>query len=248
MTRSKTIVLLFPGAWGNDTPERVLWWFEHPVAALRAIDPTVKIVPIVYTGKTFHEIVCGICYQLAPYASRDDAQTVAIAYSMGRQVLAAFLQNLRHPPFRRVAHIAGIPSSGVPVSGTLGVLRAAPAFFLRSFGGRSMPADVGETNRVLCGGTDEALASELHPWISPEPMWWKIADLFLPGVRVQTNPIRIPTFATVGTNDILVGSESYAGDQIVAINRPNSHHAVIRKDRPDIRTIWEQQACFLLEA
>ena len=246
----RTVVFLFPGAWGNDSLERVLWWFEHQIDALREIDPSVEIVPLVYRGRGFQEIVDGVTKDLIAYShtNPDEVRTVALCYSMGRQVLAGTLERLaKKPGFACAAHIAGVPSHGVPVLGTLDIFLTAPGFLLRSFGGTVMPADVTETDLVMCGGLNETLALQLYTEMSPEPMWWKIARLFVPGFRVRTEPIGIPTFATLGTRDLIVGRANYEGDNIARTCRPEGCHAIIREVRPDLRTIWLDQARFLLE-
>jgi len=243
----RTVVFLFPGTWGNDTAERVLWWFERPIEALLDVNPKIDVVPIVYAGTTFGEIVCDVLVQLRRYCT-GDMRPVALAYGMGRQIFSEVFDILACPHFERVAHIAGVPRNGVPVLGTLDAFRAAPRLFLRSLGGTAMPASVDEVNRIMCSGTDEELAEEIIRKISPEAMYWKIAGLFLPGLRVTTPPIEIPVFATLGLQDAIVGRADYAGDNMIAFNRLEGNHAIIRKDRPDIRATWERQAKFLLEA
>jgi len=247
----RNVVFLFPGAWGNDSPERVLWWFEHQVVALRTFDPQVEIVPIVYRGATFEDIVTDVVRRLC---ARQDSgiRPVALAYSMGRQVLAGVVDLLETASaFKRVAHIGGVPRHGVPVLGTLDVFLAVPSFMFRAFGGTVMPANIDEVNRIMCGGQDAAHAAELLASMSPERMWWKVAHLFLPGARVTTEPIKAPTFVTLGTRDIFVRNADYSGDNVIELRRPDAYHGLIRIDpasRPDLRAIWDEQARFLLEA
>lgn len=244
----RTVVFLFPGAWGNDTPERVLWWFRHQVTALLAIDPSVEIVPVTYRGRTFDEIVENVLVDLCTYPN-NRVRRVALAYSMGRQVVAGALDFPNRARFDRVAHIAGVPSYGVPVAGTFDVFRAAPAFLVRSFGGTVMPRDAEEANAIMCSGSDPELARELLRHMAPESMWWKVAHLFLPGMRVRTNPIGVPTHAVLGTRDLIVGKADYDGDNLVdAVRVGGGHHALICSCRPDLRNVWNRQSRFLLEA
>lgn len=244
----RNVVVLFPGAWGNDTVDQVHWWFHYQIQAVLRTDPEAEIVPITYRGTGFEEIVRNATSVLCGLERRD-RRFVALAYSMGRQVLAAAMEYpSRVPRFERVAHIAGVPSYGVPVGGTFDVAWAAPRFFFRSFLGTVLPECPDEANAVMCSGQDRALAEELVRHMSAEPMWWKVANLFVPGFRQRTAPIGVPVHAVVGDDDLIVGRATYDDDVQVMAHVPGGHHALIRSHRQDLRDVWHDQARFLLEA
>lgn len=244
----RTVVVLFPGAWGNDTVEQVHWWFQYQIQAILRVDQNAEIVTVTYRGASFDEVVRNAIGTLCGL-DRRDRQFVALAYSMGRQVLAAVLEYpSRVPRFERVAHIAGVPSYGVPVGGTFDVARAAPGFFFRSFLGTVLPGCVDEANAVMCSGQDRALAEELVRHMSPEPMWWKVANLFVPGFRRQTVPISVPVHAVVGDGDLIVGRATYDDNVEVLAHIEGGHHALIRSHRRELGHVWHDQARFLLEA
>lgn len=242
------VVFLFPGAWGNGSEQEVLWWFEHPVSAIRAARPDSEVVPIKYVGRTLTEVIRNAFCQMHRH-QRQGAEHTALAYSMGRIVLAGALEIASCVRVERAVHIAGVPDGGVPLARTIGIAMRSPLFFVRSFGGTVAPRGPVEVDVVLCGGKDPELAKELDGHIGPEPMYWKIAGLMLPGARQRTAPIAVPSLAITAGDDRICGGANYDEDNIVSsFCVKGAHHAFIRENGPELKAVWEDAAQFLVGA
>ncbi len=240
MSDPQKFLVLFPGAWGNSSVEDVQWWFER----FKPVMGGYKVVPLVYEGRNLHEIAANVRRQLQKAGVPPGSH--ALCYSMGSQVLRAVLATDRMA-FSRAVFVSGLERGGIRFVSFLHIVLAAFWSFTASLvTGRVYFRSVNHCHRVMFSsekGTEKE-AEIMLARMKTEPMWVKIAQVFLPGFRKTLPPLTIPVQAIVPANDLIVGGSTYKGENVRIINVTGAH-AFIRHGSIRFDTLLSQISRFL---
>ena len=227
MNDKKPFLLLFPGGWGNNTPELVEWWFRHVIAHFQN---RYRIVLVTYTGKSLDEYIQNTLDQLkrVPDGSR------AMCYSMGAQIARGVAQ-ARPNLFRKVVFISGLEYFGIRLSVVFAGMCIGIIPFIRTLLGQPLKFDtVEQCRRMFFTGKDDHTADAsiqkfMDQRIVPEPAW-VVLQLSLPFLRKRMKPLSCPILAIVPRNDFFVQNVDYPGESIKRINVPGNHALLCYKE------------------
>lgn len=238
----KQTLVVFPGAWGNQTQDDVYWWFEH----LQPLFRHFRVVLLTYEGRTLEQIGQNVLVQLR--RQNVPALSLAICYSMGSQVLRQ-VQKIDPNRFSRAVLVSGIERTGIDNISFLKITMAAPWSFLASLlTGRVMLRSAHDCHRLMeSGSTDRFEAAVgIHAHLQTEPMWWKIAQVFLPGFRTRLPALTIPVCAVVPANDLIAGRATYRDESVRIVHVAGSHGFIRHPMMGTPRLI--DHLCFFLSA
>lgn len=237
MTRPHPTLVLFPGAWGNRTPELASWWMRHVIAHFRH---DYEIIVIIYDGKALDAYVKSALVQLTDVP--DGA--VALCYSMGAQI-ARGVAAQRPRLFHRVALFSGLERIGVRVAVFLEALTFMIVPMLRTLIGRPLKFDTPQqVKRVFLHPLnlqtmgDDATYQRiervrtttatdlLDRRLVPEPAW-AMLRLFLPGLRQSFPPFPCPVLAVVPHSDFVLPGVTYQDERVQVVNATGDHSLII---------------------
>ncbi len=232
----RPFLILFPGAWGNKTPELATWWFRHVISHFKH---DYQIVVVTYEGESLDDYVASAIEQLKDIPDG----SMALCYSMGAQI-ARGVAAQRSKFFKRVALFSGLERTGVAISVFLRGLTFMLIPMLRTLVGRPLMLDtIEQVKRVFLHPLNQRSARNfdtlemgqraqnlmaqdlLERRFFPEPSW-VVLRLFLPGLRRRFRPFPCPVLAIVPRDDFLVSQARYAGED-VHIAQTSGDHALI---------------------
>lgn len=224
-TSRRPYVVVFPGAWGNHTRVQVGFWCGHVgITAARAVHGTYR--PVTYKGNSIDEIAQNVARELTELPPG----SIAIAYSMGAQVLRAVIPKLPPGTFARIVLISGLTRFGITIPRFIHIALVAFRSFVASLlTGRVYLRSEGDYRRLM--GEIHSF-EEAKEMMHEEPMWMKIAQVFLPGFRREQPPIpgSIPTFALMPKDDAIVGFCAYPDEHVRLWQIPGGHDAIMRRN------------------
>ncbi len=240
MKAETKFLVLFPGAWGNSSVEDVQWWFER----FKPMFGGYKVVSLVYEGRSLDEIALSVRYQLQRAGVPPGSH--ALCYSMGSQVLRSVMAVDRNV-FARAIFISGLERRGIRIVAFIQIVFAAFWSFTASLlTGRVYFRSAKHCHRVMFSseqGTEKE-AETMLVRMKPEPMWMKIAQVFLPGFRKTLPPLTIPVQAIIPADDLIIGGSKYKGENVRVVNVTGAH-AFIRHGSPRFDTLLSQISRFL---
>lgn len=215
-------VVVLPGAWGNQTKAHVDFWCGD-VGTTVATRMRGSYHPVTYTGDSIDDIAANAARDLEglPQGS------IVIAYSMGAQVLRAVIPRLPAGTFARIVLVSGLTRFGITIPRFVNIALIATWSFVASLlTGRVTLRSEGDYRRLM-GTTIHYDIARRHMHV--EPMWMKIAQVFLPGFRKAQPPIprSIPTFAIIPKDDAIVAFQYYPDEDIQFWQTPGGHDAVM---------------------
>ncbi len=220
MNDKKTFLVLFPGCWGNHTPELVAWWFRHLISYF---SDHYRIVPITYAGKSLDEYIHHSLDQLKEIPDGSSA----ICYSMGTQIVRGVVQK-RPKLFRKVVFISGLERFGIRLAVLFAGVCIGMIPFLRTLFGQPLRFDtIEQCRRIFFTGKDDHTSNtSIHTFITqrmmPEPAW-VVLRLSLPFLRKRMKPLSCPILAIVPKNDFFIPHVQYSGESIKRIDVPGNH-------------------------
>lgn len=218
MDEPRTLVL-FAGAWGNQTDALVRWWFRNVISFFKGWN----VVIVSYKGQSLNQYVNFALMQLS--AVPDGA--CAICYSMGSQV-ARGVAAKRPKLFKKVVLLSGLERFGVRFRVFLISLTFALLPILRVLFGKPLKLDTTkQIKRVFLTGTHgveaDLLATEILESRSLPEQAWPTIQLFLPPFRQWMPPFTCPVMALVPENDFFVAKASYPGEKIQVYRVSGDH-------------------------
>jgi pimeloyl-ACP methyl ester carboxylesterase len=222
MSDNRPFLVLFPGAWGNRTPDLATWWMRHIVSHFKR---DYQIVVLTYSGTSLNDYVAAARTQLdnVPDGS------LALCYSMGSQI-ARGVAAKRPSLFKRVALFCGLERFGVRLSVFLRALTFALKPMLRTLMAKPLKLDtIEQFNRAFLRDpkTHHALAKEVFERrMIPEPAW-AMLRLFLPGLRQTFPPFPCPVIALVPHDDFMLPKAQYPGETIQRLEATGDHALII---------------------
>lgn len=221
MDGTRTLVL-FPGAWGNQSDTLVRWWFRHVISFFNEWN----VVIVTYKGRSLNQYVSSTLMQLN--AVPDGAS--AICYSMGSQV-ARGVANKRPKLFKKVVLLSGLERFGVRFRVFLTSLTFALWPILRVLFGKSLELDTTkQVKRVFLTATQgveaDLLATEILESRSTPQEGWPTIQLFLPPMRQWMPPFTCPVMALVPKDDFFVEKASYP-DEKIQVHRVSGDHSLL---------------------
>lgn len=206
-SRTKVLVL-FPGAWGNHSAEDVRWWFER----FQPLFSGYRVVSLVYEGSSIDEIARNVRRELT--RANVPPGSMALCYSMGSQVLRAVMVR-DEGRFARAVFVSGLERHGIGLKPFANIaLIAFYSFALSLLTGKVFLRLVGDCHRLMFSSEKNAEreAEAMLGHMRTEPMWMKIAQVFLPVFRKTYPALTIPLMAVVPASDVIVGGATYAGE------------------------------------
>ncbi|MBI2473836.1 hypothetical protein HYV70_04785 [Candidatus Uhrbacteria bacterium] len=227
MNDKKPFLVLFPGGWGNRTPELVEWWFRHVISHF---SDHYQIVTITYAGKNMDEYIHHSLDQLKeiPDGSR------VICYSMGTQIARGVAQK-RPKLFRKAVFISGLETFGIRLAVLFAGVCIGIIPFLRTLFGQPLTFDtIEQCRRIFFTGKDEhtpdaSIQKFMSQRIVPEPAR-VVLRLALPFLRKRMKPLPCPVLAIVPKNDFFVQNAQYPGESIKRIDIPGNHALLCYKE------------------
>lgn len=242
MHQDSKFLVLFPGAWGNHSEKDVLWWFEkfHPAFPR----DKKKLVVLVYEGTTIDEIANNAILQLR--AAGVPPGSHALCYSMGSQVLRA-VAAIDKDRFAKAVLVSGLERHGIALKPFANIaLIAFQSFALSLLTGKVFLRTVGDCHRLMFSSEQntEREAEAMLGHMRVEPMWMKIAQVFLPVFRKTYPPLLIPILAIVPAQDAIVLGATYKGEPAKLLSVTGAH-AFIRHGSRHFDVLLSQIAAFL---
>ncbi len=221
MDGSRTLVL-FAGAWGNQSDALVRWWFRHVISFFKGWN----VVIVIYKGRSLNQYVNFALMQL--HAVPDGA--CAICYSMGSQV-ARGVASKRPKLFKKVVLLSGLERFGVRFRVFLTSLTFAFLPILRVLFGKPLMLDTTrQIKRVFLsdatGVEAHLLATEILESRSAPQEGWPTIQLFLPPLRQWMSPFTCQVMALVPEDDFFLGAATYPGETI-QMHRVNGDHSLL---------------------
>lgn len=190
MTQEKIYLVLFPGAWGNQSEESVRWWFRHQIefVATRVYrNAKVVVVPIVYNGTSMRQYATRALETLRTIPEARGARFIAMAYSIGSQILR-LTAPMWEGRFERVILLAASGRRGMPLVGFIRGMLAAPlAFVLGLITGQLELVRQWEVRRLF--RVSSATAEEIMDNSRPEPLR-PCLELCVPGMKIKAPSLR----------------------------------------------------------
>ncbi len=237
MSPIRRTLVLFPGAWGNQTKELASWWMRHVISYF---ETKYEIVIVTYAGKSLDAYVDSALQQLQ--AAPDGS--LAICYSMGAQI-ARGVAAKRPTLFKSVALLSGLERTGVRFEVFLRALTFMLLPMLRTLIGRPLMLDtIEQVKRVFLRpssprqsgrGYDHAqveserkkLAQDLlQHRLVPEPAW-AMLRLFLPGLRQRFPPFVCLVMAIVPREDFILPFVDYQDEDIELVSAAGDHALIL---------------------
>ncbi len=242
MISDSKFLVIFPGAWGNHSAEDVRWWFER----FQPLFPRdkKKVVFLVYEGTTVDEIARNAIVQLR--AAGVPAGSHALCYSMGSQVLRA-VAALDKDRFAKAVFVSGLERHGIGLVPFLNIaLIAFRSFALSLLTGKVFLRSVGDCHRLMFSSEQntEREAEAMLSHMRTEPMWMKIAQVFLPVFRKTYPPLTIPVLAIVPASDAIILGATYKGERAKIVGVTGAH-AFVRHGSKHFDVLLSQIAVFL---
>ena len=242
MHSNPKFLVLFPGAWGNHSEKDVLWWFEK----LQPLFPQdrKKVVILVYEGTTIDEIAKNAIVQMR--AAGVPPGSHALCYSMGSQVLRA-VAAIDKDRFAKAVFVSGLERHGIALKPFVNIaLIAFRSFALSLLTGKVFLRTVGDCHRLMFSAEQntEREAEAMLSHMRVEPMWWKIAQVFLPVFRKTYPPLAIKILAIVPSNDAIVLGAKYKGEDAKLLSVTGAH-AFIRHGSKHLDVLLSQVSIFL---
>ncbi len=219
MGTDKRTLVLFPGAWGNQTELVARWWFRNVINYFS----DYQIVVVTYKGESMNEMVLHAIRQLEPVPNG----SLALAYSMGAQI-ARGVAVRRTDLFKKVALISGLERFGVRFSVLLTSLTFALRPILRTLFGKPLMLDTqSQVRRIFAQATQEddakSLSTELFDRHMHAESGWTSIQMFLPPLRVWMPRFPCPVMAIIPEHDFLLPSPTYRGEQVQKIRVTGDH-------------------------
>lgn len=221
MDGSRTLVL-FAGAWGNQSDALVRWWFRHVISFFKGWN----VVVVTYKGQSLNHYVNTALIQLENVPN----DAYAFCYSMGSQV-ARGVAAKRPRLFKRVVLVSGLERFGVRFRVFLTSLTFALWPILRVLMGKPLKLDsIAQVKRVFLTATKgveaDLLATEILESHSLPEQAWPTIQLFLPPMRQWMPPFACPVMAIVPEKDFFIRSASYPGEKI-QVHRVSGDHSLL---------------------
>lgn len=235
-------LVIFPGAWGNQSAEDVRWWFER-FQPLFPRDKS-KLVVLTYEGTTIEQIARNAVVQLR--AAGVPPGSHALCYSMGSQVLRA-VAAIDKDRFAKAVFVSGLERHGIALKPFMNIARIAfLSFALSLLTGRVFLRTVGDCHRLMFSGEQntEREAEEMRSRMRTERMWMKIAQVFLPVFRKTYPPLAVPVLAVIPADDAIVYGATYEGEHAKIVHVTGAH-AFIRHGSKHFDVLLSQIAAFL---
>ncbi len=208
MKPAPKFLVLFPGAWGNHSAEDIRWWFER----FQPLFSGYQVVPIVYAGSSIDEIALNACLQLK--RANVPPGSLALCYSMGSQVLRAVMAR-DNDRFAKAVFVSGLERHGIGLKPFANIaLIAFHSFSLSLLSGKVFLRSAGDCHRLMFSSEQntEREAETMLGRMRTEPMWMKIAQVFLPVFRKTYPALTIPLMAVVPASDAIVLGATYKGE------------------------------------
>ncbi len=233
MSLEKTLVL-FPGAWGNETERHARWFFQHVIAYFK----DWNIVVLHYEGDTLEEHIDGCIKQLRGVSNG----AFAICYSMGAQVARGVAQK-RPDLFIKVGLISGLERIGVRFWTTVKAILAAPGPILASLFGKPVQLrTVKQFQKIMMAGPDTdrlklakyVLKKVMHPQKAKPAL-----KVFLPLYKRRMEPLPCPVMAICPEDDLFMRGVTYDGED-VRIVRPGGDHSFLFESKRHINSYLQQ--------
>lgn len=221
MDEPRTLVL-FAGAWGNQSDALVRWWFRNVISFFKGWN----VVIVTYKGRSLNQYVNSAVMQLN--AVPDGA--FAVCYSMGSQI-ARGVTAKRPRLFKKVVLLSGLERFGVRFRVFLTSLTFALWPILRVLFGKPLELNTPkQIKRVFLTGTQgveaNLLASEILESRSVPEEGWPTIQLFLPPLRQWMPPFACPVMALVPEDDFFVRKATYPGEKI-QVHRVSGDHSLL---------------------
>jgi len=220
MNDKKSFLVLFPGCWGNRTPELVAWWFRH---VINHFNNRYRIVLISYRGKNLEEYTKCSLNQLKdiPDGSK------AICYSMGAQIARAVAQK-RPNLFRKVVFISGLEHFGIRLNILFAGICIGVIPFLRTLIGQPLKFDtVRQCRNIFFSGKEDDLSDDsiqkfMDQRIVAEPSR-VVLQLSLPFLKRRMKPLSCPILAIIPKEDFFLRNVYYTRESVKRVNVPGNH-------------------------
>jgi len=236
MATTHPVLVLFPGAWGNQTKELATWWMRH---VIQHFQREYQIVVLTYEGKSLDDYVASSLRQLEKIPDG----SLALCYSMGAQI-ARGVAAKRPTLFRRVALFSGLERGGVRISVFLKGLTFMLVPMLRTLVGQPLKLDtIEQVKRVFLRTprykSDATLLQQVHAErnklaqdlldhrLVPEPAW-PMLRLFLPGLRQHFPPLTCEILVVIPDEDFILPTPIYPDERVTRHNISGDHATILR--------------------
>lgn len=245
---SQKTLVLFPGAWGNETVKHVEYFFRLVIKFFGTMLGW-KVISLTYEGDSYDDHVSGLIRQLRDIPNQG---AYMIAYSLGAQFARAVCER-RPELFIRGALLGGMERFGVRFFwAVIRAVLAAPIAVLGAYLGR--PVKMGSVKHVqdiMMSGHDPdrfACAHEqltnMHPQKAQPAL-----KIFSPLLRVTLPPFPMPVLAVCPVNDLFMQGVTYPGeDNVEILWIPNADHSFFFENEAPMRPVLEKIHIFLLAA
>jgi hypothetical protein len=200
MSGHERVIVLFPGAWGNDS-KCGSWWMRYARECFERFfkDEQVRFILIRYHGKTMDEYAASAAEQIG-----DTEDAIGFGYSLGVSIMA-LTARLKPRALTRAIKFEG-DEDGINLGGYLRAMRVLLIPFLVALvtgwmcitSKRALQKVFGsEITRGRCRYHADTVMSLMHA-----ERIWPLLELAFPPLKKRVPALEIPTASIIGGQDL----------------------------------------------
>lgn len=213
MKKTKPILILCPGYWGNATKPFVRWWFRH---VIQFFSDEYEIVLVTFEGTSLRDYIAHAIEQVRDHLS-SERPVYAIGFSAGAQAIRGISEEVPMA-FKATALYSGLENFGVRVPKFFQAASTALWPLVRSlFTGTLRLDTLQQVIRIFLNATPspDALAQELLTRHLHGERRMAVMQAATPGMRITLQGLECPTLVVVPRQDFFVDRATYEEDNVL---------------------------------